>query len=367
MVRSLQIDLKNSNTMKNAKLCLSLDSLHTNTGGIARVNRLIMKTLIDTPQMSKCKVIVYSDKEKENDFTVKSHVCGKSKLKNYLNILSAKFTHTHFLYGFIGLARMHTLPFFSNKPFMLLAHGIEVWPEWVSKQKWYYADQAKKIVSISQYTKNRAIELRDTFSRSEVCWLATEEDELPNNAEYNPPPRVLIVGRIEEDYKGHKELIDCWPRVVSAVPNATLSIAGRGPKLEHFQKLAEQSSASKNIEFLGFVPDSDMPKLWEKTAIFAMPSKGEGFGLVYIEAMRYGIPVIASIHDAGNEVNQDGVSGYNVNRDQPEELPERIIHLLKNIDLAKNMGRNGQERWNKHFRYSAFRERFLPIVDSFLS
>jgi phosphatidylinositol alpha-1,6-mannosyltransferase len=82
--------------------------------------------------------------------------------------------------------------------------------------------------------------------------------------------------------------------------------------------------------------------------------------------MRHGLPVVASVHDAGQEVNLDGRTGYNVNMDDPEELPERLIRLLGNPDHAAALGANGRERWAEHFRYSAFRERFRPHLREFL-
>jgi phosphatidylinositol alpha-1,6-mannosyltransferase len=167
-------------------------------------------------------------------------------------------------------------------------------------------------------------------------------------------------------YKGHKELIACWPRVVAAVPDAVLTIAGGGQGLEAYRRLAANSPAAEHIEFTGLVPEAKMEELWAQATVFAMPSRGEGFGLVYIEAMRHGLPVIASVHDAGQEVNLDGETGYNVNLDKPEELPERIIYLLRNPHVAEGLGRNGRKRWADHFRYSAFRARFRPLLREFL-
>ena len=93
--------------------------------------------------------------------------------------------------------------------------------------------------------------------------------------------------------------------------------------------------------------------------MFAMPSRGEGFGLVYIEAMRHGLPVIASRQDAGQEINIDGETGFNIDLGSVTELPDRIIYLLENPDLAQAMGLAGYKRWAEHFRYGAFKERFL--------
>jgi phosphatidylinositol alpha-1,6-mannosyltransferase len=118
---------------------------------------------------------------------------------------------------------------------------------------------------------------------------------------------------------------------------------------------------------LGFVPESSLPDLWKRTVVFAMPSRGEGFGLVYIEAMRWGIPVIGSIHDAAREVNVHNETGLNVDLTRKDELRDSLIELLRDRDLARRMGAAGQRRWHEHFRYSAFRTRFSAEMKRFLT
>jgi phosphatidylinositol alpha-1,6-mannosyltransferase len=129
---------------------------------------------------------------------------------------------------------------------------------------------------------------------------------------------------------------------------------------------AAASPAASRIEFRGFVPDEALPAIWAQTSVLAMPSRGEGFGLVYIEAMQRAVPVVASIHDAAPEINRDGETGYNVDLDRPDELPERLIALLKDPALAARLGENGQRRWQAHFCYSAFERRFTPLLRDFL-
>src|SRR5262249_33798201 len=157
-------------------------------------------------------------------------------------------------------------------------------------------------------------------------------------------------------------LITCWPKVQSAVPDARLVIVGKGPELEQLQKQAAASPAVANIIFRGYVPEEQVDTLWAETNVFAMPSRCEGFGLVYVEAMRQGLPVIASVHDAGSEVNVDGQTGYNVNLDRDGELADSLVNLLRNPDHAEQLGRQARARWHDHFRFSAFRARLLPIL-----
>ena len=201
-----------------------------------------------------------------------------------------------------------------------------------------------------------------------VCWLATESDEAPPPA---PPlssrrPEVLIVARLGERYKGHDELIACWPEVVAAVPGAILRIVGTGPDGNNLRQLAAQSTAASQIVFAGFVPDAELERIYAGATVFAMPSRGEGFGLVYIEAMRHGLAVIASDEDAGPEVVKHGQTGYTINRKREHELPDALIHLLKHPGEAAAFGEAGRRRWAEHFRFSAFRDRFRPLLREFL-
>ena len=112
--------------------------------------------------------------------------------------------------------------------------------------------------------------------------------------------------------------------------------------------------------------ESALDGLWDQASVFVMPSRGEGFGLVYVDAMRRGIPVIASTHDAGAEVNVDGVTGFNVSLDEKGMLADRLIRLLSSPQLCDEMGAAGQRRWREHFRFHAFRDRFMTIVSPLL-
>ena len=153
---------------------------------------------------------------------------------------------------------------------------------------------------------------------------------------------------------------------MAAVPDARLLIVGGGTGLDAMRALAKASSAANNIELTGFLPQHQIDALWSRAHVFAMPSRQEGFGLVYIEAMRYGVPVIASTQDAGQEINLHGVTGYNADLDREGDLAGRIIELLSDKALARRFGENGREHWRANFRFSAFRRRMEPILTEFL-
>lgn len=348
---------------------LGCESLVAGNGGICRVARLVARVLSDEVAAGRIEMptsVVLSDTANSNEFAFTSRSARGSRTRFVLGVNSALITNTHFIYDCGGMARSHQWLPFPSRPSLSFLCGIEAWRETHHHKQVQALLRCEKLVAISAYTRDRATLLAAAFAKAEVCWLATEANDPAPQVPAPSRPRVLILSRLDS-YKGHQELLRCWPRVLRLVPDAVLSIAGKGPQELELRALASELGLSDaQVEFLGFVPEDRIDDLWQSTSVFAMPSRGEGFGLVYIEAMRYAIPVVASTHDAAPEINLDGVTGWNVSLDNPDELPDRLISLLRDPQQATKMGRAGQTRWNDHFRYSAFRERFRPILHAFL-
>lgn len=349
------------------RILLATESLDPGNGGICRVARLMAKVISEEVGAGRVSgdAIALSDSYTTDEFAFGVRTAAKSRLKYFIEIQKASLSHTHLLFDFEGMARARGRIYPFRRPWMTWIHGIEVW-EGAEPKRRRTARQADFLLSNTAYTRDRAQRVHGGFSHARVCWLATESDDVPPPVgPGDGPPTLLILGRMDR-YKGHEQLIQGWARVVSAVPEAQLLIVGRGPNLELFKSMAGQSAAASAIEVAGFVPEEQMPAIWSRATAFAMPSRGEGFGLVYIEAMQHGLPVIASVHDAAPEVNLDRMTGFNVDMDKPYELTDRVIELLKDRDQAARMGAAGQQRWKDHFCYSAFRQRFRPLLNEFL-
>lgn len=270
------------------------------------------------------------------------------------------------LYDSAGLARAH--PFWLQSPSVIWMHGTEVWDALKPPANRALRHATRTLV-VSQNTLSRHEALYGSLPSARICPLATDTDErVASSFRAERAPSVLIVGRIDaaENYKGHDALIAAWPTVVAAVPDARLVIAGGGSGVPALRNLAAASTVAVSIDIRGFVADHDLADLWRDASVFAMPSRGEGFGLVYVEAMRQGVPVIASIHDGAREVNVDGETGFNVDLDQPGQLAERLIALLSDPTLRCRMGEAGQRRWHQHYRLSCLRSRFLPLIEELL-
>src|SRR5262249_43088762 len=111
------------------------------------------------------------------------------------------------------------------------------------------------------------------------------------------------------------------------------------------------------IAFTGFVSTRELNALYKSAALFALPSRGEGFGLVYLEAMTHKLPCIGSVHDAAGDVIVDGVTGGLVDQDDRRSLIETISELLLNEPRRKTMGAAGFRRVFEEFTYDRFSER----------
>jgi phosphatidylinositol alpha-1,6-mannosyltransferase len=353
-------------------------SFQGGAGGIARVARLLGRVLAEEKRCERLQVtgLAFQNGSLNAELGFPIATAGKSRIGCAVKAMRAIRDCDHFISDGCQIAQLGWLPFVSRRPVLAYLHGIEVW-EGARRRHLQALRRATMLLANSAYTRDRAERLHGGFARARVCWLGTETDEpvapvqagrLHCGTARESRHKVLILGRLEErGYKGHRELIDCWPRVVAAVPDAVLRIVGAGPDEPGLRALAGQSSAAAQIVFAGFVPEAELDAEYARASVFAMPSRAEGFGLVYIEAMRHGLPVIASLHDAAPEVVLDGQTGYTVNLDRPDQLPERIIHLLRNPDQAATLGEAGRRRWAEHFSYSAFRARFLPLLHEFLA
>ncbi len=338
-------------------------------GGIARVARLMARSLSDLARDGEIEASVCSldDTRPPSDLDVPVSVCAGSRARFVAYSHRRCLDHTHFLYDHLGMARAHCRIPGLRRPFLAYLHGVEIW-EKARRDRLLVARRADALVSNSRYTLRRARSLHGGLERASVCWLATEQDEPPPaRGAGETAPRVLMVSRVAEAYKGHALLVGCWPRVVAAVPEAVLTFVGRGPGFDALRDQAARSPAAESIELAGFLSEAELQESYAGSSLLVLPSRGEGFGLVTVEAMRHALPVVATVHDASPEVNVEGETGFNVDLDSPSELPRRLIELLRRPEQAAAMGRRGRKRWSELFRYGAFKARFESLLEEFLA
>jgi glycosyltransferase involved in cell wall biosynthesis len=159
-------------------------------------------------------------------------------------------------------------------------------------------------------------------------------------------PRLLCIGRLIP-IKGHLVLLRALAQARAQVPTVVLDVAGRGPLEPALKSFARELGIADAVRFLGFV--SPIQTAVEEAAIVVVPSLGEGFGMVALEAMERARPVIASAVGGLPEIVADGETGLVVEPGDAEGLAEAIVALASDLDRAAAMGRAGRERALREF------------------
>ena len=189
------------------------------------------------------------------------------------------------------------------------------------------------------------------------------EDAVQTAARIDGPPSVLIVGRmsVDERYKGHDLLIDAWPDIAAAVPGAALRIVGGGDDRLRLERKAQSLGLVDAIAFLGKLDDRALAHEYARCTAFAMPSRDEGFGFVFVEAMRAGRPCIAG-RGAASEIVRAEETGLLVDAGDRAQLRHAVVRLLTDRAAANRMGAHGRARFLRCFTDDRFRDRFAKLV-----
>ncbi len=278
------------------------------------------------------------------------------------------------VYSHLGLARAHAyVPSILQRPYAVFLHGVEAWGS-LEETDVRLLQGARLRLANSGFTAARVRALHPSIGDVVSCPLALVHDGHPANEPEDAEaaslptdgPIVLVVGRMHasEAYKGHDQLIEAWPAVVARIPAANLVVVGDGsdrPRLEHKARLV---AGGGRIRFLGFAPASLLDACYQKASVFALPSRGEGFGLVYLEAMARGLPCIGSRQDAAGDVIVDGTTGHLVDHTDTGALAARIVQLLTDDVERRAMGEAGRRRLATDFSEAAFGARLMAALDT---
>jgi len=223
------------------------------------------------------------------------------------------------------------------------------------------ARRSDRVVAISSYT---AAELRELVDVPvEVIPYTTalpspRERRAPRHA---GPATVLFVGRLVER-KGVAHLIEALARL-DGVP-ARLVVIGDGAERPRLEALARERRVADRVEFRGKVSDAELQREYATADVFVLPStldaRGdtEGLGVVLLEAMNYGVPVIASRVGGIPDIVVDGDSGVLVPPGDPDALARAIERLVRDSAYAERIGEGGRRRLATHFTWEAITARW---------
>ena len=243
-------------------------------------------------------------------------------------------SHIHFLPAAFVLKRLRGVRYVG------VAHGIEAWsrPQPALRAAVRAADL---ILSVSRFTQGRIA--------SEYGIPAERLRVLPNTFDqtrFHPGPRpaqlldryrlpadakiIFSFGRLAkaECYKGFDRIIAALPKIQRAVPEVRYLIGGSGDDRPRLVALAEAAGVADRVIFTGFLPTGEVAAHYNLCDVFAMPSTGEGFGIVFLEALACGKPVLAGNRDGSTDPLMDGRMGALVDPLDPEQIAGTLTQIL---------------------------------------
>lgn len=244
-------------------------------------------------------------------------------------------------------------------------HGVECWQR-VSLLQREALQCSSFVIANSEHTKRKFLSFNPVFQEEDiqVCHLGINAGNSPVIALDRPSaPFALIVGRMDarERYKGHDLLFEIWPRLITEIPGARLVVVGDGTDLARLRSKALGLGLENAVEFAGSVSDERLSTLYRECSFFVMPSSGEGFGLVFLEAMRAGKPCIGA-EGSAEEIIERGVSGYVVRQSCSDELLHYMKQLFLDSSLREQMGSAALRRFQSHFTVDQFQSRLLSAL-----
>ena len=241
-------------------------------------------------------------------------------------------------------------------------HGIEAWRRrgWLTRSLL----RGTTIFANSDHTIARAraciTELRDHEIR--VVSLGVGPPTAQRVAP-DPTPAAIMIGRLDggERYKGHHEVIAAWPRVRAEIKDAQLWIVGDGDLRGELEDHAASNGVADAVRFFGRVSESEKTRLINAARCLVLPSRGEGFGLVYLEAMRAGRPCLVGV-DAGREVVNPPEAGLSVDPANEKGLASAIARLMTDNAEWQRMSAAAQRRYDLHYTAWHFQQRLIAAV-----
>ena len=268
--------------------------------------------------------------------------------------------HLHHL----AIARLAQL-FNPRLRYYLVGHGIEVWRPYSGLERGALLG-AHRILCVSEYTRRQLLRFLPVLSPDRVIVISNTLD--PFFAESsNPPfagsifaaPRILTVSRLTaaDNYKGVDTLIEAMPSIRKEYPLARLRVVGKGDDLNRLQVLAAKLGMAKAVDFTGSIDDETLRAEYETCDLFALPSRKEGFGLVFLEAMAHGKACIGARAGGAPEVINDSV-GQLVEYGNISEIAAAIIDLVRHPRDSEVVRRHAAS-----FAFPMFQQRLAAVLN----
>jgi phosphatidyl-myo-inositol dimannoside synthase len=257
---------------------------------------------------------------------------------------------------------------------IVMSHGVEVWkPLPLLRRRALLSadlvlapsrDTAQKLAEIQGLPPAKIRKLAWPLNPDFLRMTATPSS-LPLPKEFPQGRVILTVGRwaASERYKGADDLIRSMVQLRMRFPGLHLVAVGDGDDLSRLKKIAADLGVSESVRFLTSLSRQEIAACYARCEIFALPSTGEGFGLVFLEAMAFGKPLAGAACGGTTDVVEDNVNGLLVPPGDSERLAEALAVLLEDELLRTKLGERGAEILRRDFSFEVFQSKLELILE----
>jgi len=236
-------------------------------------------------------------------------------------------------------------------PFVVTIHGLDVFNRcfedgvaagWRRKTSLHVYKRARKVICISEKVRRLLTDVVSTTVDAVVVYNGTDASIFAPSGMQDEPPTIIIVGNVLAG-KGHELLLRAFATVKESYPGLQCHIIGEGADRDRFIALAQSLGIRQQVHFLGRRSRAEVAEAMRGCTIFALPSRFEGLGCVYLEAMACGKPAIACWGQGIDEIIQHGKNGWLIPIDGLEELVHGLRTLLQDSELRTRIGQAARQ------------------------
>jgi phosphatidyl-myo-inositol dimannoside synthase len=358
------------------------------TGGVQRAGRLTAAVLASfaARRGELCRFLSLNDPPDASPFRVGSQeIVFTGFHRSKMRFLQAAWNAARQRPSLVVALHPHLAPAVAAMKFCapdaraaIFAHGLEVWTPLplIRRRSLQLAD----LVFAPSTDTARQLAAQQGLPSEKVRrlpWsLGPEFDSATHGGARVPLPQGFPIGRVilsvgrwdaGEAYKGVDHLILALPHLLEGVPELHLVAIGSGTDMPRLKQLAQQTGVAARVHFLSFLPLEQLAPAYDSCDVFALPSRGEGFGLVFLEAMSHGKPVIGGAHGGTPDVIDDGVTGYLVRYGDVAQLTDRLKLLLTDDTVRRSMGARALERVRRDFTFDRFSRDLEGALETLLA
>jgi teichuronic acid biosynthesis glycosyltransferase TuaC len=231
-------------------------------------------------------------------------------------------------------------------PFVVTVHGLDAYStnqvksyakKWCKRVSRLVYRSARRVICGSETVRDQVIEGAAAPVNTQVIYGGVDPQIFTPSSSDAVPAVILSVGNLIP-IKGHEPLLRALGAIHQSCGDFSWEIIGDGPEQSRLEKLGRELGIAEKIRFLGPRYRSDIAGAMRRGTIFALPSRDEGLGRVYLEAMSAAKPVIACRGQAIEEVIEQGINGCLIDPDDLVELSETLTVLLQRAQLRREMG-----------------------------